>query len=159
MTSTEPHTLSATWAELPSLVGRSFRSAYLRVDQAHVDGFEFSTYVTENPHQMDDDLYQPGLIEGFHLLGLFDHLSNGALYVDDPTWAGWNYGFDHVRFVSEVTTSDQICLSGTVASVEPRGHRYLVTLDCTLEVAGRTKPGAVATWKVMWTRNAEEGDA
>lgn len=156
MHGTEPLKLTTTWDELPTILGGSFRSEYLQVDQDRVDGFEFGTYIDENAHAMDGDLYQAGLIEGFHLLGLFDHLANGVLNVEDPFWAGWNYGFDHVRFVSEVTTRDRIRLSGTVSAIEVRGHRYLLTLDCTLEVEGREKPGAVATWKVMWTRTSEE---
>lgn len=143
--------------ERAAVIGRPLlQSEYLQVDQAHLDGFDFATYVSENVHELDAALYQPGLIEGFQLLALFDHLANAALYVDDRSWAGWNYGFDHVRFVSEVTTSDRIRLSGTVSAVEPRGSRYLVTLDCTLEVEGREKPGVVATWKVMWTRMEDE---
>ncbi len=147
-----PIIVSVDWNGVADLVGREFRSSYLQVDQAHLDLFDAASYVDKNANAMNADFYQDGLVEGFHLLALLDHLTNSVLSVDDPAWAGWNYGFDHIRFVSEVTTRDRIRVMGAVKDVTPRGDRYLLTLECAIEVEGRAKPGAVMLWKVLWAR-------
>lgn len=153
-----PIIVSVGWEGVADLSGREFRSDYLQVDQAHLDLFDAASYVDQNTNAMNADFYQDGLVEGFHLLTLLDHLTNSVLSVDDPDWAGWNYGFDHIRFLSEVTIRDRIRVVGTVRDVTPRGGHQLLTLECAIEVEGREKPGAVAVWKVLWTRESGKSE-
>ena len=146
-----PVVASAPWRDAASLVGREFVSAWLRVDDEHVDSFEHGTYLSVNEHQLDMSMYPDGLIEGFHLLSLLDYLSNGVSYIEDERWTGWNYGLDRVRFVSTVTTRDAIRLRGTVESINPRGDALQVRYSVQLEVAERVKPALIAEWLVLWS--------
>jgi acyl dehydratase len=141
------------WDEVSNAAGHEFRGAWFQVDRAHTALFDEAAYVDQNTHDQEAAYYPDGLVEGFHLLSLLDHLVNSVCFVNDPSWAGWNYGLDRVRFVSPVTTSDRIRVVGRVATVEPRKEGFLLTLDCTLEVEGRQKPGAVSEWKVLWVRS------
>jgi acyl dehydratase len=141
----------ATWDDIPSLVGREFESSWFTVDDDRLRLFDRATYVDENAVALTGAEYPDGLIEGFHLLALLDHLTNEVLQVDDPRWGGWNYGLDRVRFVSPVTTKDRIRVVGSVLEVTPRGDAQLVLIDCAIEVEGRDKPGMTARWRVLWT--------
>ncbi|WP_431246473.1 hypothetical protein [Leifsonia xyli] len=147
---------SATWEDLETLIGREFVSSWLRVDEDRIAAFETGSFVESNPNGVNLALYPEGLVEGFHLLSLLDYLVNGVSFVEDERWSGWNYGFDRVRFVSPVTTSDRIRVRGSVSSVVEKGEDRLVTYDLTLEVEGREKPGAVAQWLVYWTVLGDE---
>jgi hypothetical protein len=147
----------ATRGEIETLEGQPFRSEWFQVDPDRLPIFDQATYVDDNPNPVDSDLYPEDLIEGFHLLGLLDHLINPVVFIDDPAWSGWNYGFDRVRFVSTVTARERIRVSGHVGQVKPRDKgRYEVLLNCTIEVEGREKPAMVAEWRVVWTRTTEE---
>ncbi len=144
--------LSLTFAfdELPTLVGRDFRSDWLAVDADRLPMFDDATYVSLNPHALSDDLYPEALVEGFHLIALLDHLSNPLFRLAEGTLSGWNYGFDNVRFVSPVQAGQPLRLVGRLGSVVPRGEGYKVRLDCHLEVEGRDRPALVAEWWVLW---------
>ncbi|TSE13409.1 hypothetical protein C1D09_004100 [Mesorhizobium intechi] len=148
--------VSVKWESIQELVGRSFVSDWLMVAPDRLRWFDLAAYIDDNENSMSSALYPKGMIEGFHLLSLLDHLVNQALVVEDPDWSGWNYGFDSVRFVSMVTTDDHIRVRGNVVSIEPRGKRHLITINCSIEVKGREKPAMVAVWKVMWTLASEE---
>ena len=153
MTTTTAH---ASWAEIETLVGQPFQGDWFQMDAGRLPVFDHVTYVDDNPNAVSSDLYPDGLIEGFHLLALLDHLVNPVCFIDDPAWSGWNYGFDRVRFVSMVTAAERIRVAGRVSEVRPRGDdRYEVKLDCTIEVEGREKPAMVAEWRVVWTRTEE----
>lgn len=142
----------ATWDELPELVGREFVGSWFSPSPERNTMFDEVTYVLDNSNELDADNYPDGLIEGFYSLALLDHLVNEVVSVDDPRWSGWNYGFDRVRFVSPMTTSDRFRVKGKVVDIIAKGDDYLVVLDCQYEVEGREKPGMVALWRVQWTR-------
>lgn len=142
--------LSVAFQDVPSLAGQEFVGRWLVVDEPRLRSFEHATYLDDNEIQLDAAAYPDGLIEGFHLLGLLDHLVNPVLNVNDGTWFGWNYGLDRVRFVSPVRAGDRMRVRGTVGTVEPRGDGYLLLIHCTVEIDGRAKPGFVADWRVLW---------
>ncbi len=147
---------SAQWNDIETLAGREFRGQWLHLDPERLIDFDRAALIDDNDHGFAS-IYPEGLIEGFHQLALLDHLVNAVLFIEDPRWSGWNYGFDFVRFTSVVTTSDPIRVSGSVHSVTSRGDgAYLVELRCTIEVAGRAKPSCVVHWKVMWVLADEE---
>ena len=135
---------------VPSIVGRSFRGDWLRVDRSRLALFEKSTYVTENAVPLDESGYPDDMIEGFHLLGLLDHLVNPVVHVNDGTWFGWNYGLDRVRFLSPVRAGEWMRATGTVAEVEPRADGFVLLLHCTVQIEGRDRPGFIADWRVFW---------
>ncbi len=149
MSNETPERVRVAWDEVESLGGRCFSSGWMSVSAAHRKLFETASYVDENEFRLAD--FPVDLVEGFHLLSLLDHLSNGVLSVDDPAWSGLNYGFDRVRFVSPVRVGDNLRLVGSVSRVAEKGDGRLITLACTLEVEGRDRPAVVADWLVYWT--------
>ncbi len=122
----------------------------MSVDVDRLELFDRATYTDANEAEFDTGLYPENLIEGFHLLGLLDHLSNGVITVEEPGLTGWNYGFDLVRFTNPVEAGEQLRLIGVVGAVVPKGDGYQIRFDCQIEVAGTTKPALVAQWWVLW---------
>jgi acyl dehydratase len=138
--------------DFPSLVGRSFQGHWFSVDKEKLPLFDAATYADENPYVFDGALYGEGLVEGFHLLALLDHLSNPLLRLRNGSLTGWNYGFDRMRFTSPVRAGTPVRLRGVVGSVRPRGEGHLILLNCTLEIQGQVKPALVADWWVLYMR-------
>lgn len=143
--------LAIKWEDLPTSAGAEFVGPWFSVEEDRLPMFDRATYVDANSVELTGANFPDGLIEGFHLLALLDHLTNEVLHVDDPRWTGWNYGLDKVRFVSPVTVHDRIRVRGTIDEVMPRGEDQLLLLGCAIEVEGREKPGMVAQWRVLWT--------
>ncbi len=143
--------------ELPSVVGRGFLGDWFVVDDAHVELFKQAVYIPQNPYRFEQGAYPSGLLEGFHLLGLLDHLSNPLLRLTEGRLAGWNYGLDRVRFVSVARVGDRLRLSGHVAEVRPHRDGFLLCLDCSIEAEGREKPVMVAAWRVLFTGDSSSG--
>jgi hypothetical protein len=146
--------VSAAWDDVPGLKGQHFRGSWFSASPERNTAFDTVTYVADNGHELAGGGYPDGLMEGFYVIALLDHLVNEVLFADDPGWSGWNYGLDRVRFVSPLTTHDRFRVRGTVADVITRDDGYLMVLDCTYVVEGRDKPAMVATWRVLWTRES-----
>jgi acyl dehydratase len=139
-------------AEAPRLLGKSFVTPWFRMDPHRAVLFDTATYVDASPHPYGGDAgYGDDLVEGFHLVAMLDHLLNHVLWSEGP-WLAWNYGLDHVRFVSVIRCSDRFRVRGTVTDVISRGEQgHLLVLECVGEVDGRERPGFVATQRVVWT--------
>ncbi|MGV9384941.1 hypothetical protein ACWDRB_54680 [Nonomuraea sp. NPDC003707] len=146
--------------DLPTLVGRTFTTPWFAMDADRSAQFEFATYLDGYPHPYgseEDDGYGEDLVEGFHLLGMLDYLLNHVLVSQTPC-TPWNYGLDHVRFVSVIRLTDRFRITGTLREVVDRAEQgHLVVLDLVGEVQGREKPGFVATQRVLWTLAAANG--
>jgi acyl dehydratase len=146
----ESRDLCVPFARLPSLAGRSFLGDWHTIDASKLTLFDEAIYSDQNPYPFDADGYPENLVEGFHLLALLDHLINPLLRVSDGPCIGWNYGLDRVRFVSPVCAGQKIRVRGAVGAVEPKGSGFLILCLCTVEVAGRDRPGLVADWWTYW---------
>jgi len=129
--------LCVPFAELPSLVGRSFQGDWFIVDARNLPLFDQAIYTDRNPYPLDARGYPEDLVEGFHLLALLDHLVNPLLRVSDGPCVAWNYGLDRVRF-------------GSVGAVRPKGSGFLILSRCAVEVGGREQPGMIADWWTYW---------
>jgi hypothetical protein len=136
--------------EIPSLKGREFRGDWFQIDRDRLALFDHAIYSDDNAPAVGDVLYPDGMVEGFHLIGLLDHLMHRILRIRRDEWFGWNYGLDRVRFVTPVTVDKPVRLRFTVADVIPRGDGYLLLLDSTLELPDTDRPAMVAEWRVYW---------
>lgn len=145
-----PRELVFAFEDLPSLVGERFCGEWFAVDAAHAEQFDEAAYTTQNPYRFDEDFYPEGIVEGFHLLALLDHLQNPVFRLSHGQLAGWNYGLDRVRFTSPVKIGDPIRLVGEVAEVTSRGGGHLVRLDCELQIKDQDKPAMVASWLALF---------
>lgn len=146
-------------ADIPGLAGRSFTTPWFTVDPDRSEQFEFATYLDSYPHPYEEnegDGYGPGLVEGYHLLGMIDYLTN-HVFVPEFRCIPWNYGLDRVRFVSVVRVTDRFRLTGTVTEVVDRGPQgHLLTLDLRAVVDGRDKPAFIATQHALWVTDEKE---
>ena len=140
--------------EAPTLVGQTFVSPWFTMDADRAELWERGTYLDLLADAYFEEGYGDGLVEGFHLVGMLDYLMNQSL-TTGGRWTTWNYGLDHVRFVSAVRHSDPFRIKGTIAKVEQRASGFLVTTDIVGEVRGRDKPGFVATQLALWTTVGE----
>ena len=150
MTETEAHNIVVSFADLPTIVGRSFCGEWWSVGRDRLELFDRAAYVDSNEYPLELSGYPDGLIEGFHGLSLLDHMTNPVVRITDPGVFGWNYGFDRVRFVSPMTVEDQIRVAGRIQDVRPKDDGFVVTYDLTVEVKGRDRPGLAAVWMVFW---------
>jgi len=142
--------LCVPFARLPSLSGQSFLGGWFIVDAGKLPLFDRAIYTDQNPYPLDSSGYPDGLVEGFHLLALLDHLVNPLLRVSDGPCVAWNYGLDRVRFVSPVRAGQKIRVSGTVGAVKPRRGGFQILCQCAVEVEGCDRPGLVADWWTYW---------
>lgn len=140
--------------EAERVIGETLVTPWFQMDPERSAEFEHSTYLNEYPNPYEEDAgegYGEGLVEGYHLLGMIDYLMNHV--VESPTdirIIPWNYGLDHVRFVSVVRTTDRFRLHGTLSKVEARDTGLLATFDLKAEVEGREKPAFVAVQHALW---------
>lgn len=144
--------LTATFDELPTLVGRAYRGDWFAVEPSRIPVFAHASYLDETAHEVDEADYPDELLEGFHLLSLLDYLISHAVRIAPGPWACWNYGLDRVRFVSPVTAGERMRVRGVIGAVEPRGTGHLVLHRNVVEVAGREKPGFTADLWALWRR-------
>ena len=147
-----PTSVAVSFDEIPSLKGRPFLGQWFAIEEEMLALFDRATYVDQNPYPYEAGLWPPGMVEGFHLLGVLDHLMNPLIRVtDEGAWA-WNYGLDRVRFVSPVRAGERIRLRGVVSDVRTRGEGFLVKSDCVVEIEGRDRPGFIAEFWGYWLR-------
>lgn len=87
-------TASASWDGVPSMAGRHFVGEWFSASPERNDAFDVVTYVRDNAHQLHGGNFPHGLMEGFYLLALLDHLTNKVVFIDDERvervelWAG-----------------------------------------------------------------------
>lgn len=138
-------------SKAPELLGKTFVTPWFRMDKDRAEAFEFGTYLGDFPHPYaGEDGYGEALTEGFHLLGMLDHICNHALWSEGP-WIAWNYGIDKARFVSVVRWTDPLRIRGTIREVVDRGSQgHLLVVDAVGEVRDREQPGFIATFRVIW---------
>lgn len=136
--------------QIPALRGRSVQGDWFHVADDRREPFDFATYTVENVRGFAQSLYPESLIEGFHLVGLLDHLCNLVLRTDPTSCTGWNYGLGRVRFITPVTAADGIRLNLTVADVRAKDDGYVLTFDCVVDHSASERPAFTAEWLVYW---------
>lgn len=141
---------NVTFDEIPSLEGLTLQGDWFSVEPDRRPAFDFATYTDQNEASFGRSLYPDGLIEGFHLLGLLDHLTNAILRTDPATCTGWNYGMERARFVTPVTSEDKIRLNLTVESVRKKDEGYVLTFDSVVDHSNSERPAFIARWLVYW---------
>lgn len=142
--------LGFSFEEIESLRGARLRGSWFAVAPDRIRQFEEASYLTQNAPSFGAGLYPEGLVEGFHLLSLLDHLSNEVLRADPRSITGWNYGLERARFVTPVTTEDRIRLHLDVSDVRRKDEGYVLTFDSVVDHSGSDRPAFVARWMTYW---------
>jgi len=135
--------------ELQSLIGTTLVSPTVTMDRETLDAFERGTLLDNAYSEVEPAEYGDDLVPGFMSLSLLDALAVSTLRVEPSTHYGVNYGFDRVRFTSEIRLGDAIRGEFTIRAIEPRGTDLQVTRDCRLVLQDDDQVALVAVWLTL----------
>ena len=141
-------------AELAAMVGRSFVSRWMTVDQARIDAFakvtEDEQFIHVNAERARATVFGGTVAHGFLTLSLLSAMAYSALPGIDGAAHGVNYGFDRVRFLHPVPSGSRVRAHFTLKSVTPRSAReWQLGYEASVEIEGVQKPALAATWLTM----------
>jgi len=145
--------------ELASLVGRSFVSRWLIVDQQRIDAFakvtEDEQFIHVDPERAGATAFGGTVAHGFLTLSLLSTLAYSALPRIEGAAHGVNYGFDRVRFVHPVRSGTRVRGHFKLLAATQRSKReWQLTYDVSVEIEGAHKPALAATWLTMQVMGA-----
>jgi acyl dehydratase len=141
-------------AKLAAMVGRSFVSRWMIVDQARIDAFakvtEDEQFIHVDPEGARATVFGGTVAHGFLTLSLLSAMAYSALPGIDGAAHGVNYGFDRVRFLHPVPSGSRVRAHFTLKSVTPRSAReWQLSYEVSVEIEGVQKPALAATWLTM----------
>jgi acyl dehydratase len=149
--------LSATVAELPSLVGRALGpSRWLVIDQARIDRFAEATGdfqwihvdVARAAREMPDG---KTIAHGYLTLSLIPVMMRELIAIECRN--ALNYGSNRVRYTGAVPAGSRVCLRQTIAAAVPVDNDGIrLTSECTVLVENRDKPALVAEVMAIFYR-------
>jgi acyl dehydratase len=141
-------------AELAAMVGRSFVSRWMTVDQERIDAFakvtEDEQFIHVNAERARATVFGGTVAHGFLTLSLLSAMAYSALPRIEGAAHGVNYGFDRVRFLHPVPSGSRVRAHFTLKSVAPRSAReWQLSYEVSVEIEGAQKPALAATWLTM----------
>jgi acyl dehydratase len=141
-------------ADLAVMVGRSFVSRWLIVDQARIDAFakvtEDEQFIHVDPERAGATAFGGTVAHGFLTLSLLSAMAYSALPRIEGAVHGVNYGFDRVRFLNPVRSGSRVRGHFTLAAATLRSAReWQLTYEVSVEIDGVQKPALAAVWLTM----------
>ncbi|MBV8793998.1 MAG: MaoC family dehydratase [Hyphomicrobiales bacterium] len=141
-------------AELAAMVGQSFVSRWITVDQERINAFakitEDEQFIHVDPERAAETAFGGAVAHGFLTLSLLSAMAYSALPKIEGAAHGVNYGFDHVRFVRPVPSGSRVRGRFTLRELAPRSaDQWRLRYDVNVEIEGREKPVLAATWLTM----------
>lgn len=123
-------------------------SDWLTVDQTMIDAFADLTGDTHWIHVDTERAARemPGgrtIAHGLLLLGLIPDMQK-QIYQVHRRGIGLNYGYDRVRFVSQVPVGSRVRLTLKLEAIEPHAQGMRIVTTAAIEVDGGTRPALVA---------------
>jgi acyl dehydratase len=140
--------------ELAAMVGRSFVSRWLTVDQTRIDAFakvtEDEQFIHVDPERAGATAFGGTIAHGFLSLSLLSAMAYSALPKIEGAVHGVNYGFDRVRFLHPVRSGRRVRGHFTLIAATPRSEReWQLNYDVSVEIEGAHKPALAAVWLTM----------
>ncbi len=140
--------------ELAAMVGRSFVSHWLAVDQSRIDAFakvtEDEQFIHVDPERAGATAFGGTVAHGFLTLSLLSAMAYHALPKIEGAAHGVNYGFDRVRFLNPVRSGSRVRGHFTLLSVTHRSEReWQLSYEVRVEIEGANKPALAAVWLTM----------
>lgn len=141
-------------AEFTSLIGQSFVSHWIIVDQARIDAFakvtEDEQFIHVDPKRAAATPFGGTVAHGFLTLSLLSAMAYSALLRIEGAAHGVNYGFDRVRFVHPVRSGSRVRGHFTLKALTARSAReWQLAYEVSVEIEGVEKPALVAQWLTM----------
>jgi acyl dehydratase len=145
--------------ELASLVGRSFVSRWVVVDQERIDAFaevtEDGQFIHVDPERAAATRFGGTVAHGFLTLSLLSTQAYSVLPRIEGGAHGVNYGFDRVRFIHPVRSGSRVRGHFTLLAVKRRSEReWQLTYEVSVEIEGEEKPALAAQWLTMQVMGA-----
>jgi acyl dehydratase len=139
---------------LKAMVGKSFVSRWLIVDQARIDAFakvtEDEQFIHVDPERARSTAFGGTVAHGFLTLSLLSTMAYSAQPRIEGAVHGVNYGFDKVRFIHPVRSGSRVRAHFTLRAVTARSAReWQLTYDVSVEIEGGDKPALTAQWLTM----------
>ena len=140
--------------ELAAMVGRSFISRWLTVDQDRIDAFakvtEDEQFIHVDPERAGATAFGGTVAHGFLTLSLLSAMAYSVLPRIEGAVHGVNYGFDRVRFLHPVRSGSRVRGHFTLAAATHRSSReWQLSYEVSLEIEGAHKPALAAIWLTM----------
>lgn len=135
--------------KLGTHAGRSLgQSRWVAIDQTMIDSF---AALSGDKHWIHLDMGRaarelPGgktIAHGLMLLSLIPGLLH-EIYQITRRGMGLNYGYDRVRFISQVPVGSRVRLDLALVAVEPHEQGTRILTDATLELEFSKRPALVA---------------
>ena len=139
---------------LADLVGQTFTSRWLVVDQRRIDEFakitEDMQFIHVDPERARATIFGGTVAHGFLTLSLLSAMAYGVLPRIEGVAHGVNYGFERVRFLNPVRSGSRVRAHFTLVSATARSDReWLLTYDVSVEIEGAPKPALAAQWLTL----------
>ncbi len=144
----------ATPASFKDHIGQSLgASEWVTVDQDTINRFADATgdhqWIHIDVERAAKEMPNGKTIaHGFLTLSLLPRLLD-SIYAIKKSSRGINYGSNKVRFTAMVPSGSRIRLHAAVKSVEDVEGGVRLTLDCSMELEGATRPALVAEFLLM----------
>ncbi len=140
--------------DLSAMVGKSFVSRWLTVDQERIDAFakitEDEQFIHVDPERASATAFGGTVAHGFLTLSLLSTMAYSALPRIEGAVHGVNYGFERVRFIHPVRSGGRVRGHFTLQAATARSAReWLLTYELSIEIEGAHKPALAATWLTM----------
>ncbi|MDP1025820.1 MaoC family dehydratase [Sphingomonas sp. KR1UV-12] len=138
--------------QLPSIIGQSFASEWVLVDQAMIDAFAAATgdhqFIHVDPVAAAQTPFGGTIAHGFLTLSLMPMLMERS---DVPRPAGIrmgvNYGCNALRFLTPVRSGSRVRGHFKPLSItEKRPGQFQQVTEFTVEIEGSDKPALAAEW-------------
>ena len=146
--STSSDAAAIALADLPGLVGKHLgQSDWELIDQGKINRFADATGDHQWIH-VDIERAKAGpfgttIAHGYMTLSLVPIFVFQLLKVEGAKLVV-NYGLNKARFPAPVPVDSRVRMAGEIAAVEQVSGGLQVTLSCTFEIEGQTKPACVA---------------
>ena len=140
--------------DLAAMVGRSFASRWLMVDQGRIDAFakvtEDEQFIHVDPERARATAFGGTVAHGFLTLSLLSTMAYNALPRIEGAVHGVNYGFDRVRFLHPVRSGSRVRGHFTLLAATLRSEReWQLSYEVSVEIEGAQKPALAAMWLTM----------
>ena len=114
-----------------------------RIDQFARASEDFQGIHVDAARSARESPFKTTIAHGFLSLSLLTWFLERTLVFEGGTM-GINYGFNKVRFVSQVQVDSRVRLALTLVDAEPHAMGSRILTDSTIEIEGGEKPALVA---------------
>jgi acyl dehydratase len=146
--STSSDAAAIALADLPGLVGKHLgQSDWEVIDQDKINRFADATgdhqWIHVDVERAKSGPFGTTIAHGYMTLSLVPIFVFQLLKVEGAKLVV-NYGLNKARFPAPVPVDSRVRMGGEIAAVEQVSGGLQVTLACTFEIEGQTKPACVA---------------